>query len=99
MKITVRGVINKIEISNLKISLIYCIVIPPNSTSKNTPAVAEPGANIHPEKQATKILDPVIISNDMTARLPDGSTMDSSHIATLQQPGLIREARQIHILP
>ena len=35
----------------------------------------------------------------MTARLPDGSTMESSHIATLQLPFLIKQARQIHISP
>ena len=35
----------------------------------------------------------------MTAILPDGSTMESSHIATLQLPGLRNQARQIHIFP
>ena len=33
----------------------------------------------------------------MTERLPDGSTIDSSHITTLQLPGLSKKARQIHI--
>ena len=42
---------------------------------------------------------PVIISNDITARLEDGSTMELSHIETLQIPGIIKQARQIHILP
>ena len=39
--------------------------------------LADSGANIHPEKQATTIMSPVIISNDMTARLLDVSIMDS----------------------
>ena len=30
----------------------------------------------------------VIISNDITERLSDGSTTEPSHIATLQLPGL-----------
>ena len=33
----------------------------------------------------------------MTAGLPDGSTMDSSHVATLRIPGLRKKARQVHI--
>ena len=44
-------------------------------------------------------MNPVIMSNKITARLPDGSTMDSSHIATLQLSGLRNQARQIHIFP
>ena len=39
----------------------------------------------------------VIISNDITERLSDGSTTEPSHIATLQLPGLSKRARQIHI--
>ena len=35
----------------------------------------------------------------MTARLPYGSTMDSSHIATLQLSDLGKHARWIHIVP
>ena len=37
------------------------------------------------------------MSNYMTARLTDGSTMELSHIATLQIPGLRKKSRQIHI--
>ena len=40
---------------------------------------------------------PVIISNDMRSQLTDGSTMVSSHTATLQLPGLIKQASQIKI--
>ena len=40
-----------------------------------------------------------IMANDMKSRLPDGSTMDYSHIETLQIPGLRKQARQIHISP
>ena len=39
------------------------------------------------------------MDNEMKLRLPDGSTMDSTHIATLQLPGISRLARQIHIFP
>ena len=41
---------------------------------------------------------PVIMENDMKSRLPYGSTMESTCIATLQLPGLSKQARQIHIL-
>ena len=41
---------------------------------------------------------PVIMSNEMTERLPYGNTMESSHIRTLQLPGPIKQARQIQIL-
>ena len=42
---------------------------------------------------------PVIISNEIIERLPDRSTMDSSHIVTLHLPGISKQARHIHILP
>ena len=42
---------------------------------------------------------PVIISNDMIARLPDWIPMYSSHIVILQLPGQSKQAKQIHILP
>ena len=35
----------------------------------------------------------------MTERLPDGSTMDSSHVETLQLPGLTKKTIHILILP
>ena len=40
-------------------------------------------------------MSPVIILNDTTARMPYGSTIYSSHIATLHIPGLSKQARQI----
>ena len=92
-------IINKVEISNPKISLINCIGNPPNFTSKNTLAIVDSGVNIHLAKQSTTTMDPVIISNDITERLPNGVTIDSSLIATLQLPGISKQARQIHIFP
>ena len=72
---------------------------PPNCPSKNTLANADSVANIHLEKQATTTMDPVIISNNMTERLPDGSTMDSSHIATFHLPGIRKYASKNKIYP
>ena len=72
---------------------------PPNYPSKNTLAIADSGANIHLTKQSTTTMAPVIISNYMTARLPYGNTIQSSHIVTLQIPGISKQARQIHIFP
>ena len=42
---------------------------------------------------------PVIALNYMTARLPYGSTMESSHIAPIQIADISKQARQIHISP
>ena len=61
--------------------------------------IEEMGYNIQLAKQATTSMAPIIMSNGMTSRLPDGSTMESSHIATLQLPGLIKQEKQIHIPP
>ena len=68
---------------------------PPNPTSYNMLAISDSGANIHLSKQTTTKMAPVIMSNKMTARLPYGSTMDSSHIETLHIPGLSKQARKI----
>ena len=84
--------------SNPKISLINCIETPPNSPSKNTLLIADSGANIQQEKQGATKMSPVIISNDMTKRLIDEITLESSKIATLQISGPIKQACQIHIL-
>ena len=59
-------------------------------------ALADSGENIHLTKQATTTMVPVIISNDMTERLVYGSTLDQSHIATIQLPGISKQAIQIH---
>ena len=61
--------------------------------------IVDSGANIHLAKQATHTMDPVIMYNYVKARLPDGSTMESTHIETLQIPGISKQARQILILP
>ena len=62
-------------------------------------AITDSGANIHLARQATPTMAPVIMDNKMKARLPDGITMESTHIATLQLPGLSKLARYIHIFP
>ena len=49
---------NKIEISNPKISLINHIDNPPNPTNNNMIAIADSGANIHLERQATPTMEP-----------------------------------------
>ena len=55
------AIVNKIEISNPKISLINYINTPPNPTSNNMIAIADSGMNIHLEKQATPTMAPAII--------------------------------------
>ena len=57
------SIVNKIEISNPKISLIKYIDTPHNPTSNNILAIADSGANIHLAKQATTTMYPVIMSN------------------------------------
>ena len=49
---------NKIKISTPKISLINIIGTPPNSPRKYTLEIADSGANIHPENEATSIMSP-----------------------------------------
>ena len=44
-------------------------------------------------------MTPVVTENDINARLPDGRTMESTHIETLQLTGLSKQGRNIHILP
>ena len=90
-------IINKIEISTNKINLINYIYTQPNPTSNIMLAMANSGVNIHLAKQATSTMASVIISNYIKSRLIDGSTMESSHISTLQIPGLSKQAMQIHI--
>ena len=60
-------------------------------------AIADLGANIHLAKQVTPTTSPVIMANYMKSILPDGSTMESSHIATSQLPGISKQSRQIPI--
>ena len=61
--------------------------------------IADSGAHIYLVRQVTPTMVPVIMDIEMKARLPDGSTMESTHIATLQLPGVSRLVRQIHIFP
>ena len=91
--------VNKIEISNPKISLIDYIDNPPNTTSNNMLEISDSGENIYQARQATHTMAPVMMENEMKARLPDGSNMESTHIATLQLPGLSKKSRQIQNLP
>ena len=62
-------------------------------------AIADSGANIQIARQATPTMSPVIMKNEVKARLPHGITMESTHISTLQLPGLNKQARQTHIFP
>ena len=89
-------IMNKIKIGTLKIGLINNI---PNSNIKSTLAIADSGKNIHISNQATTTVYPVMMPKYMTARLLDGITMESSHVAKLQLPGLRKKAIQIHIFP
>ena len=60
---------NRIEISNYTIHLIHCIDIQPNPPSNNMLDIVDSGANIYLAKKATTTMGPVIIPNEMTARL------------------------------
>ena len=93
------SIYNKIKISNPKISLANHIYTPPNSNSTNILSITDYGANIHLVRQSISTMAPLIMDNEMKVRLSDGSTIDSTHIATLQIPGLRKLARQIHIFP
>ena len=81
-----------------KISLINNIRNPSNYPRTYTLGITDLGENIHISNESTTTMYPVILLNNMHARLKDGSTMESSHIATLQLPGIIKKSRQIHIL-
>ena len=78
--------------SNPKISLINYIDTPPNPTSTNMLAIADSGVNIHMARQATPTMALVIMDNEMKERLINESTMEWTHIATLQLLGVSRLA-------
>ena len=59
--------------------------------------IIDSGANIHLAKQANPTMAPIIMANDLKARLSDGNTMESTHIATLQIPGISKQAGQIYM--
>ena len=44
-------------------------------------------------------MDPVMMENEMKSIIQYGSTMNSTHISTLQLPGPSKQARQIQIPP
>ena len=71
---------NKIKISNPKISFKNYIDAPPNPTSTNMLEISDSGANIPLLRQSTPTMAPVIMDNEIKAILPDGSTMESTHI-------------------
>ena len=96
-KLWLGAIMNKIKMSTTKIILINNIRTPTNYLSKHTLSIIDSGVNIHIAKQATTKMALVIISNYMTARLPDGSTIYLSCIATLQLSGPNKQARKIHI--
>ena len=96
-KLWLGAIMNKIKMSTTKLILINNIRTPTNYLSNQTVSIIVSGANIHLSKQATTKMAQVIISNYMTARLPDGSTLDLSCIATLQLSGPNKQARKIHI--
>ena len=60
-------------------------------------SITDSGENIHLARQATPKMAPVITENEMKSRLPYGSTMESTHIETLQLLGISKLARQINI--
>ena len=62
-------------------------------------AMTDSSANIHLARQATQIIAPVLMDNEIKARLTDGRIVESTHIAKLQLPGLSRLVIQIHISP
>ena len=70
---------------------------PENHRSKNTLAIVDLGAKIHLAKKSARTIDLIIMSNNMIAIIPDGSTLHSSNISTLQLPGQRKQGRKIHI--
>ena len=62
-------------------------------------AISDSSANIYLGRKATPTMAPVIMDNELKEILPDGSTMESTHIATLQIPVQINLVRWIHIFP
>ena len=75
------------------------MIPPPNTTSTNMLEIADSGANIHILRQATPTMAPLIMGNEMKERIPDRSTTESTHIATLQLQGISKLTIHIHILP
>ena len=55
------SIVNKIEISNPRISFIHYINTPPNPTSTNMVAIAESGVNVHLARKATPTMSPLMM--------------------------------------
>ena len=81
---------DNIEISTPKMSLINNIGNPHNYPRKYTLNIADSGVNIHISNESTPPMSPVIMSNNMTSIISYGSTIESSHEATLRLPGLTK---------
>ena len=65
------------KISAPKISLINDIGTPPNSPRNYTLEITDPSAKIHIANGATPTMPPVKMSNNMTASLSYGSTIEA----------------------
>ena len=62
-------------------------------------SIEDSRANIYLAIQSNPTMAPLMMDNEMKVRLPDGSTMESTHNVTLQILFLSRLARQIQISP
>ena len=55
--------------------------------------------HIHLSKQATTTMAPFLMSNNIASKLPDWIKIESSHVVTIQLPGISKQDSQIHIFP
>ena len=94
---TVRGIDKKIRINNPKTSLINHIDTPPNPTSTDILTITDHGANIHLARKSALTMASLIMYNEIKSIIKDVRTIESTHIVTIQLPGLIKLLRQIHI--
>ena len=62
-KLQLGEIVNQIEISNPKISLINYIDTPTNTTRTNMLSIIDSGVNIHLERQANPTTAPLIMEN------------------------------------
>ena len=80
-------------------SLTYNIKTLPNSPTKDNLSVTEFGMNIHLSNISTPTVAPVTCTHTTEEKLPDGKTMESTHVATLPIPGMSKKAKIIQIYP
>ena len=85
---------NQMKIITPKITLINNTGTSSHSPIKYTLEIADSGAHIHLVNKDTPTMDQVIMSKEVKERLLHGRTTESSHVATLQLPGLIKQARK-----